>query len=121
MTTKVKRRPIAEGDKVWMLRDSPLEQGPPCVVEGVVRAIGRSHGKRIYNCTDTATKMRNILMDKDTIRPRTNRGLAELLRELANRLNVEAHRLRNISNSLLDRVGTICIQIADLEGGKRGH
>lgn len=112
---KPKRKPIAQGDKVWILRDNPIEHGPPGVVEGKVSFVGMSQRKRIYNCTDVKCGQKNIILDKDTVRPFTNKGKAELLRVLVHRLNGRSHHYRTLSNYLLDLIGIFSKEIADLE------
>lgn len=100
---------------MWILRDNPLEDRTPGVVEGKVAFVGMSQRKRIYNCTDVKCGIKNIILDKDTVRPFTNKGKAELLRTLANRVNGRAIHHRTVSNYFLDLFGILLKEIADLE------
>ena len=115
MPAKLKRKSIAVGDWVWMLRN---DYGPAVVTKGVVKFIGKSDGKRIYNCTDISSERKNVILDKDEVRPFTDQGKAELLRVLVGRLQGRSIHYRRIADSIADRIGTLLIEVADLE--KRG-
>lgn len=126
---RTKRKPIAVGDRVWILRMITLVHGDvPRVSAARVNAIGKeasqAGGKRsyrtIYNCKEAASGRKNVLVSREGIRPYTKQGKAELLRMLVSSLNEESHRYRQASNACLDLAGHYHMEIANLEGGNRG-